>query len=334
MCGDARALPGLASLLCYVHTGTNKRIHSTQARTTQHLLTVPHDGSTLSTSVTVGAQSQAWAIEWIEIFLNLDHSSRGDLQLELTSPSGTHSVLTPGPRPETSNPPVEGCSAAADTCEFNNDGACDNPEYCECDYVDCLAANWVGENGQPSLYMPRFNWKMTSVRSWGESPVGTWTLAIRDRRIANGPNVDSTLHSWNLLIYGHHGTAARLSNRNTSTPITGPLFPQGDMPLPPSPPPPSSPPSDEFVLGFVLGLVLRYVVLGGGLCMISILCCCFFRSRGKGESRSPTRGRAQLTEIGIDGASTGMGETRSPARGRAQLTEFTDQIRLIDGASI
>jgi hypothetical protein len=92
--------------------------------------------------------------------------------------------------------------------------------------------------------------------------------------------------------------------------------------------------------------------------MISILCCCFFRSRGKGESRSPTRGReqlteigidgastgkgesrspargrAQLTEIGIDGASTGMGETRSPARGRAQLTEFTDQIRLIDGAS-
>ena len=67
--------------------------------------------------------------------------------------------------------------------------------------------------------------------------------------------------------------------------------------------------------------------------MISILCCCFFRSRGKGESRSPTRGREQLTEIGIDGASTGKGESRSPARGRAQLTEFTDQNRLIDGAT-
>ena len=331
--GMVDASAAVAAALSWTNWGIERFII---ASSSQHLLTVPHDGSTLSTRVIVGAQSQAWAIEWIEIFLNLDHSSRGDLQLELTSPSGTHSVLIPGPRPETSNPPVEGCSAAADTCEFDNDGACDNPEYCDCDYVDCLAANWMGENGQPSLYMPRFNWKMTSVRSWGESPVGTWTLAIRDRRLANGPNVNSsTLHSWNLLIYGHHGTATRLSNRNTSTTITDTplaLFPQGDTLTPPSPPPPS-PPSVEFVLGFVLGFVLRYVVLGGGLCMISILCCCFFRSRGKGESRSSARGRAQLTEIGIDGASTGTGESRSSARGRAQFTEFTDEIGEIGGAS-
>ena len=67
--------------------------------------------------------------------------------------------------------------------------------------------------------------------------------------------------------------------------------------------------------------------------MISILCCCFFRSRCKGESRSSARGRAQLTEIGIDGASTGTGESRSSARGRAQFTEFTDEIGEIGGAS-
>ena len=315
--GMVDAGAAVAAALSWTNWGIERRIIASSSQQ----LTVPYDGSTLSTSVTVGAQSQAWAIEWIEIFLNLDHSSRGDLQLELTSPSGTHSVLIPGPRPETSNPPVEGCSAAADTCEFDNDGACDNPEYCDCDYVDCLAANWVGENGQPSLYMPRFNWKMTSVRSWGESPVGTWTLAIRDRRLANGPNVNSsTLHSWNLLIYGHHGTATRLSHRNTSTTITDTplaLFPQGDTLPPPSPPPPS-PPSVEFVLGFVLGFVLRYVVLGGGLCMISILCCCFFRSRGKGESRSSARGRAQFTEftdeIGeIGGASTDSTSARKPS---------------------
>ena len=301
--GMVDAGAAVAAALSWTNWGIERRIIASSSQQ----LTVPYDGSTLSTSVTVGAQSQAWAIEWIEIFLNLDHSSRGDLQLELTSPSGTHSVLTPGPRPETSNPPVEGCSAAADTCATKNDGVCDNPLDCECDYDDCLAANWVGANGQPSLYMPRFNWKMTSVRSWGESPVGTWTLAIRDRRIANGPNVDSTLHSWNLLIYGHHGTAARLSNRNTSTPITGSPFPRGAMPPPPSPPPPSSPPSVD-PAGFVLGFILGVVVLGGGLCMIAILCCCFFLYRGKRISRSlPARGRAQITEIGIGGASTGMG---------------------------
>ena len=301
--GMVDAGAAVAAALSWTNWGIERRIIASSSQQ----LTVPYDGSTLSTTVTVGAQSQAWAIEWIEIFLNLDHSSRGDLQLELTSPSGTHSVLTPGPRPETSNPPVEGCSAAADTCATKNDGVCDNPLDCECDYDDCLAANWVGANGQPSLYLPRFNWKMTSVRSWGESPVGTWTLAIRDRRIANGPNVDSTLHSWNLLIYGHHGTAARLSNRNTSTPITGSPFPRGAMPPPPSPPPPSSPPSVD-PAGFVLGFILGVVVLGGGLCMIAILCCCFFLYRGKRISRSlPARGRAQITEIGIGGASTGMG---------------------------
>jgi len=245
--GMVDASAAVAAALSWTNWGIERRIIANSSQQ----LTVPHDGSTLSTSVTVGAQSQAWAIEWIEIFVNLNHSSRGDLQLELTSPSGTHSVLTPGPRPETSNPPVVGCSAEDDTCTSSNDGICDNPQSCECDYNDCLAANWTGTNGQPSLYLPRFNWKMTSVRSWGESPVGTWTLAIRDRRLANGPSVNSLLRSWNLLIYGHHGTASRLSSRNTSTTNTGtpsppsPLLasPSPALSQPPSPSPSSSPPS-------------------------------------------------------------------------------------------
>ena len=304
--GMVDAGAAVAAALSWTNWGIERRIVASSSQ----LLTVPHDGSTLSTNVTVGAQSQAWAIEWIEIFLNLDHSSRGDLQLELTSPSGTHSVLIPGPRPETSNPPVDGCSAAADTCATKNDGVCDNPLTCKCDYDDCLAADWVGANGQPSLYQPRFNWKMTSVRSWGDSPVGTWTLAIRDRRLANGPNVNSTLHSWNLLIYGHHGTATRLSNRNTSRTITGTPLPRAATLPPPSPPPPSP---SSVALGFGLGVVVGVVVLGGGLGMIASLCFCFFRYRGKGKSRSPARGRAQITEIGIGGASTGSASPRGPS---------------------
>jgi subtilisin-like proprotein convertase family protein len=318
--GMVDAGAAVAAALSWTNWGIERRIIASSSQQ----LTVPHDGSTLSTNVTVGAQSQAWAIEWIEIFLNLDHSSRGDLQLELTSPSGTHSVLIPGPRPETSNPPVDGCSAAADTCIFNNDGICDNPEYCECDYDDCLAANWVGANGQPSLYLPRFNWKMTSVRSWGESPVGTWTLAIRDRRLANGPNVNSTLHSWNLLIYGHHGTATRLSNRNTSMTITGTPLPRGATLPPPSPLPP---PPSSVALGFGLGIVLGVILLGGGLGMIAILCFCFSRYRGQGKARSPARGRAQITEIGIGGASTGTGTgSATPREPSAEMEDFNSRL--------
>ena len=235
--GMVDAGAAVAAALSWTNWGIERRIIASSSQQ----LTVPYDGSTLSTTVTVGAQSQAWAIEWIEIFLNLDHSSRGDLQLELTSPSGTHSVLTPGPRPETSNPPVEGCSAAADTCATRDNGVCNNPSTCDCDYNDCLAANWVGTNGQPSLYRPRFNWKMTSVRTWGERPTGRWTLAIRDRRVQIGTNPPSTLRGWNLFIYGHHGTATRLANS------TGPIY--NSVSSPPPPPPPAM-----SVVAFVLEL--------------------------------------------------------------------------------
>ena len=224
--GMVNAGDAVAAALTWTLFGAERRIIAPS--TQQH--TVPHDGSTLTAFVDVGAQSVAWAIEWVEIYIDLDHSSRGDLQLELTSPSGTLSVLTPGPRPETSNPPVEGCSAAADTCATKDNGVCNNPSTCECDYNDCLAANWVGTTGQPSLYQPRFNWKMTSVRTWGESPTGRWTLAIRDRRVQIGTNPPSTLRGWNLFIYGHHGTATRLANS------TGPIYNSVSSPPPPPPP--------------------------------------------------------------------------------------------------
>jgi len=168
---------------------------------------VPHDGTALAVSLTVPSTGAFSATEWVEMYINLDHSSRGHLQLLLTSPSGTQSVLIPGPRPETTNPTVEGCSAATDTCPHANDGTCDNPQYCagdmSCDYNDCLATNWVGaSNSGNSIYNPLFNWKMTTLRAWGESPVGTWTLTITDMKLGDTPT-NSNLISWNLFIYGH-----------------------------------------------------------------------------------------------------------------------------------
>lgn len=44
-----------------------------------------------------------FVIETVEVFLDLDHSTRGDLNITLTSPSGTESILHPGKRPESSH---------------------------------------------------------------------------------------------------------------------------------------------------------------------------------------------------------------------------------------
>ena len=58
--------------------------------------------------------------------------------------------------------------------------------------------------------------------------------------------------------------------------------------------------------------------------MIAILCCCFFRYRGKRISRSPpARGRAQITEIGIGGASTGSATPREPS---AEMEDFNSRL--------
>ena len=57
--------------------------------------------------------------------------------------------------------------------------------------------------------------------------------------------------------------------------------------------------------------------------MIASLCFCFFRYRGKGKSRSPARGRAQITEIGIGGASTGSASPRGPS---AEMEDFNSRL--------
>lgn len=44
---------------------------------------------------------------------------------------------------------------------------------------------------------------MTTVRSWGEDPAGTWTLAIKDTQVGSAHGPDSQLYSWDLHIFGH-----------------------------------------------------------------------------------------------------------------------------------
>lgn len=83
--------------------------------------------------------------EGVDVYLDIDHSSRGHLEIVLTSPQGTQSVLHPGRRPETTQ---------------------------------------LAEGAR---------WKLLTLRSWGESAIGEWTLSIADRvegdvsECVNGP---------------------------------------------------------------------------------------------------------------------------------------------------
>ena len=81
------------------------------------------------------AATETFVTESAVVYLDLHHASRGDLEIVLTSPGGTESVLTPGQRPENSQTEVR--------------------------------------------------WKLMTVRNWGESAKGDWTLSILDKSLGD-----------------------------------------------------------------------------------------------------------------------------------------------------
>lgn len=105
---------------------------SVEVETTSNVTLSDEVGITVSTTLTIGNVSEFFVAESAVVILDLVHSSRGDLDIELTSPQGTFSLLAPGLHPENTNP-VEG-------------------------------------------------WKLMTLRNWGESPLGDWTLSLTDRR--------------------------------------------------------------------------------------------------------------------------------------------------------
>lgn len=58
-----------------------------------------YPGDPVSSSIPIEADD-AFKTEWVTVYLSLSHSSRGDLDVILVSPSGTESILHPGQRPE------------------------------------------------------------------------------------------------------------------------------------------------------------------------------------------------------------------------------------------
>jgi subtilisin-like proprotein convertase family protein len=93
-------------------------------------------------------------LEHVEVYLTIEHSRRGDLKVDLISPSGVESVLV------------------YEHNEMNRDFA---------------------------------NWKFMTVRNWGESPAGQWTLKITDR-VTGNPEVVGNWKNWKIVLHGECGT--------------------------------------------------------------------------------------------------------------------------------
>ncbi len=114
-----------------------------------------NEGNLFESTIEIDADP-GFLIESTVIRLELSHYNRGDLEITLTSPSGTVSVLHPGKLPE------------------------------DTDGVD--------------------QWKLMTLKNWGETPPGVWTLTIRDLvdRTDNNeakPN-DNVFEQWELVVYG------------------------------------------------------------------------------------------------------------------------------------
>jgi hypothetical protein len=96
-------------------------------------LTVDDSGTVVNSTVRVAlGATAAMTVESVVVYLDVEASSRGHLEVRLTSPAGTESILAPGMRPSSTQIPESA------------------------------------------------RWKLTTVRSWGESARGAWTLSVAD----------------------------------------------------------------------------------------------------------------------------------------------------------
>lgn len=118
----------------------------TQVAQTGLSVAIP-DNQTTGISRTFTVNDATLRVEQVEVILNINHARRGDLEISLTSPGGTRSLL-------------------------------------------------AEQHPDPGDHYA--NWTFTSVRHWGETAAGTWTLTIRDL----ASSTTGTLTAATLKVHG------------------------------------------------------------------------------------------------------------------------------------
>ncbi len=122
-----------------------------------------NDSTNVQQSITVDAAADGdLVIEYVEVDFSSDHIYSGDLEIILTAPSGTQSVLA---------------------------------ETHDCLYVGPFDTLLTRQGACLYKFDP---WTFASVRHLGESSTGVWTLQVAD----NGSQGAGQLLSWTLRIYG------------------------------------------------------------------------------------------------------------------------------------
>jgi Proprotein convertase P-domain len=132
----------------------------TMLSATSGRVNIPYDdkGTTITSDVTIEG---IMTVESVVVYLEIESSTRGELDIRLKSPQGTESILTPGLRPENTQ----------------------------------LPANQ--------------RWKLMTVRSWGESSAGNWTLSITDSKpgdLSDCVDLDILCKSLEIFLSGSGAT--------------------------------------------------------------------------------------------------------------------------------
>jgi autotransporter-associated beta strand protein len=139
---------GAAVALARTWTNVASEVSATSGTITVGGVVPDASATGITSSFTLGADI---TVESVEVVFSATHASRGHLQVVLTSPSGTRSVLA---------------EPHADTGD-----------------------NFSG-------------WTFSTVRDWGESAAGTWTLTVSD--LTSGAS--GTFDSWAVNVYGTPGS--------------------------------------------------------------------------------------------------------------------------------
>jgi subtilisin-like proprotein convertase family protein len=156
---------------------------------------IPSDGSVQSFKFDLTANPNL-RVETVELKVLIKTLHRSDLQVELISPSGVRSILSPQrPRPD----PL---------FSFDNDQD---------------VANWVLDAANGQLIEQTDGWTFTSTHYWGDNskttlpgtntPTGVWTLTVANKpfpSVPAQPPTKATISAARLTVYGTASVESRI----------------------------------------------------------------------------------------------------------------------------
>ena len=159
---DANAAVNLARN--WISLATQKTF---QTSTSTVSATVTDGNATGVTNSIVVSGSGISTIESVDVNVTFSHNYYRDLDITLTSPSGTQSILL----------------------SRGSDGICVNI---------AVASPTIEANGNCPF---TGTWRFGVLRTMGESADGTWSLRLRDQGVRGTAN--GTFTSWSMKLYGY-----------------------------------------------------------------------------------------------------------------------------------